>query len=300
MSNATWDKKEIKKLALESGKPLEVQCAEAFLRERWKVRLGTFFTDFASEKIRELDFLAQRDFPFKARNLNQDVIDWNLRLRILGSCKGFRQKQSPATYSVFSNSLTVEAPSFICYECGLHGRTVADAMRQRTANNFLSRAGLLDTQQVVGFDILQREETAPRKGKNDSTLVEYSRVGDRDLYEGLDSAVKAALFWYREDRHQQRMRIGGDDRGNITLNIPLLISSFPFWNVSIDKGAEGEPELKSSGFHVGLYPSGDEERPPEPVMTILWEVGKLQELTQCFNRLIDYFVDETKLAVEKV
>src|SRR6185369_9284760 len=265
MSNATWDKNEIKKLARESGRPLEVQCAEAFLGEQWQVRLGTFYTDVASEKIRELDFLAERNFPFKVGNLNQDVIDWNFRLRVLGSCKGFRPEQSPTTYSVFSNSQTVETPSFICYECGIHGRTVADAMRQRSASNFLFRAGLLDTQQVVGFDILQREETLPKKGKNEPPKIEYSRVGDRDLHEGLDSAVKAAIFWYREDRRQQRMRIGGSNCGYLALNIPLLISSLPFWDVSIDNRAETDPELKSSGFHVGLYPFGDEERPPEPI-----------------------------------
>ncbi len=39
MSVESWDKNEIKKLAAASGKPLEVQCAEAFLKTEWDVRL---------------------------------------------------------------------------------------------------------------------------------------------------------------------------------------------------------------------------------------------------------------------
>jgi hypothetical protein len=45
MSIADWDKNEIKRLAFVSGKPLEVECAEAFLKAGWQVRLGTFYND---------------------------------------------------------------------------------------------------------------------------------------------------------------------------------------------------------------------------------------------------------------
>lgn len=287
MAIENWDKAEVKRLAQVSGKPLEVQCAEAFLKTRWNVHLGTFYTDVASEKIRELDFLAERDFSFSAKNVNHDVIQWRLKLRILGSCKGFAAEQMPATYSIAAHSRSIERPHFICYECGIHGRTVADSMKKRTAENFLRNKGVSSEQQIIGFDIFQRKEDQRKPPQ-----VEYVRKTDRDLYEGLDSAIKAAIFWFKEDRRLDRLRIGGGDQGYIALNIPLLISSLPFWSISIDQGIVGEPELKNSGFHVGLYPSEDKEKPSHPIMSILWSITAIDELTDHLGRLINFFVDE--------
>jgi len=34
MRNTDWDKTEIKRLARESGKPMEVRCAEAFIKAK--------------------------------------------------------------------------------------------------------------------------------------------------------------------------------------------------------------------------------------------------------------------------
>ena len=294
MSTADWDKTEIKRLAHVSGRPLEVRCAEAFLKARWQVSLGTFYTDFASEKIRELDFLAERDFPFNAQNANRDLIEWSVRLRILGSCKGFPPEHSPATFSVSADSMIVKRPSFMCYECGIHGRNVAERMRRRSAELFLRHAGLSGAQQVVGFDILQRKEDQ----KKSQPVIEYSRKTDRDLYDGLDSAVKAAVYWYQEDRRQERRRTGGSNRGYIALNIPLLVSAIPFWNVSLDKGVAAEPEQRGSGFHISLYPSGDGEMPPEPIMSVLWAADEVDTLTGRLGQFIDWFVDEIELAVK--
>jgi hypothetical protein len=61
-------------------------------------------------------------------------------------------------------------------------------MKQRSAKTFLYRAQLVNSQQVVGFDILQRKEKS-------ASLVEYARKTDRDPYDGVDSAIKAALYW---------------------------------------------------------------------------------------------------------
>jgi hypothetical protein len=300
MSNASWDKEEIRKLAAASGKPLEVRCAEVFLQEGWDVRLGTFYTDVASEKIRELDFLAERMIPIQTINQNQDGIDYTLRFRILGSCKGFPAGRGPVAYSVFSSHTAVEKPCLICYECGLNGRSFALSMSLQSAWVLLQKAKLLNSQQIVGFDIFDREELAQRpKNPSQPPQVKYSRVGDRDLYEGLDTAIKAAIFWYREDRRLKRLQIGGANHCSITLNIPLLVCSLPFWSVSIDGGKAGAPELRSSGFHVGLYPSGDSERPPEPITSIIWEIEKLAELTRHLSQLIEYVLDEAQDALKK-
>jgi len=288
-----WDKDQIKRLAQVSGRPLEVECAEAFLKAKWHVRLGTYYTDIASEKIRELDFLAERDFRFNTVAQNHAAIIWKVRLRILGSCKGFAAEQGPATYSVAAQSQAIEKPHFNCYECGIHGRNIANSMSRKSAETFLRITELSSARQVIGFDIIHRKED-----QKNPPQVEYLRKTDRDLYEGLDCAIKAAAFWYQEDKRQNRRTIGGDDHAYITLNIPLLVSSRPFWDVSIDQGTAGDPELKSYGFHVSLYPSGDSEKPPEPIMSILCEAGKMEELTRHLNNLFDYFIKEVQLSAK--
>ena len=119
-----------------------------------------------------------------------------------------------------------------------------------------------------------------------------------ELYEGLDSALKAALFWQQEELRQGRNRFGGN-RCYVTMNIPLLVSSLPFWNISIDGGHPGEPELKGYGFHVSLYPSGNKEKSPQPITSILWQAADLEILTRYLNELFEMFVDEAKLAAKK-
>jgi hypothetical protein len=287
---ANWDKNELKKLALKSGRPLEIQCAEAFLKARWQVRLGTFYNDIASEKIRELDVLAEKKESFQITGSNRDAVEMTLCVRILGSCKGFAPEHGPAIYSVFANSPSVQKPRVMCYETELRGKNFADSMRQQCAKNFLHSVSLSTAQQIVGFDIIQCREDQRKPPQ-----VEYLRKTDRDLYEGLDSALKAALFWYQEDKRQGKNRYGGNSC-YVAVNIPLLVTSLPFWNVSIEGGNPGEPELKSSGFHVSLYPSGDKEKPPQSIMSILWEAAKLEELTRHLDQLFEFIVDEAKIA----
>jgi hypothetical protein len=145
---------------------------------------------------------------------------------------------------------------------------------------------------VIGFDIVRRDNT--RKPPH----PEYSRIGDRDLYEGLDSALKAAVFFYHDDRKRGESA-SAFGPGYIGLNIPLLVTSRPFWDVLIDGGAPGEPEIRHFAHHVGLYPFAGNDRHFEPIMSILWHVSKLGELTSILDYLFDLLVDEIKLKLEK-
>lgn len=296
MAITEWDKAEIKKLAQASGKPLEVQCAEAFLKAGWRVSLGTFYTDIASEKIRELDALMEKSLAFSLPDA-QKTLNWTLKIRVLASCKGFPQEHGPATYSVSTKSGNVQKPSFMCYDTEWRGGGFAETMSGQGATRLLHFAGLSDAQQVVGFDILRREDISQRrKDPKHSPQFEYSRNGDRDLYEGLDSAIKAAAYWFQEDRRQRHQRMGARDC-KIVMNIPLLVTSLPFWDVSIDKGTPDEPQLKNAGFHVSLYPPLENDRPPEAVMSILWEAAKLHELTHHLDGLLEFLADEAKLGL---
>lgn len=270
MAISDWDKNEIKKLALVSGKPLEVRCAEAFLKAGWQVSLGTFYNDIASERIRELDVLALKQYAFKANDGYGGLTPWSLSLRVLGSCKGFAPEHGPVTYSASATSGSLPKPRLMSYDCCFSGHTFSGLMSHEAATKFLTFAGLSTARQVVGFDIIHRKEDQRKPPQ-----VDYLRKTDRDLYEGLDSALKAAIFWHVEERRRGRHRIG-HRYYQMVLNIPLLVTSMPFWDVSIDGGIPGEPELLSSGYHVSLYPSGDKEAAPEPIMSIVWEAAKLE------------------------
>jgi hypothetical protein len=296
MPIADWDKDQIKKLAQASGKPLEVQCAEAFLKAGWRVSLGTFYTDIASERIRELDALIEKSFTFVLPDASK-TLNWTVTLRVLASCKGFPPDHGPATYSVSANSQTVQQPSFMCYAAEFRGGAFADAMSKRGADILLHRAGLWTARQVVGFDILRCEDISlRRKDQKGPPQFEYSRNGDRDLYEGLDSAIKAAAYWFQEDRRLRNQRVSARDC-RIVMNVPLLVTSQPFWDVSIENGTTDEPILKSSGFHVSLYPPLEKDRQPEIVMSVLWQASKLDELTKHLDGVLEFLADEAKLGL---
>lgn len=289
MSVDTWDKNEIKKLASISGKPLEVECADKFAQAGWQVTLGTYYQDVASEKVRELDVLIQKTQEIVVGDFKYDV-----SIRVLGSCKGFPAGYGPITYSVLQNSRSVHGPIFM-YRSRRSFGDITPQMAWNSAAHFLQNAKLNNSKQVVGFDIYCREENKR------SSAFEYSRKTDRDLYEGLDSAIKAAVYWDAVDANTyHRDRVHSQKRGHATLNIPLLITSLPFWNVAMDQGKSGEPELTYSGYHVGLYPFADEEHNPKPVMSLLWAASKLQDLTHSLNVLHEELVDETKFALQKI
>ena len=281
MSVESWDRDEIKKLALASGKPLEVECAVAFLKAKWNVRLGTYYNDILSEKVRELDVYIERREEIKV-----GAKRCTLRLRILGSCKGFPLDQGPATYSISAESGSLHKPSFPCFSIA------ASSISEQSATAFLHHAGLSAARQVIGFDILRRDNTKRQP------QPEYSRIGDRDLYDGLDSALKAAVFFYHDDRNRYEFPYS-QVPGYVGLNIPLLVTSRPFWDVSVEGGILGEPEIRYCAHHVGLYPFAGREKRFEPIMSILWHAAKIGELTSVLDYLFAMLVDEIKLKLDK-
>ena len=275
----TWDKDEIKKLAFVSGKPLEVECAEVFLRAGWQVRLGAYYNDASTEKVRELDLLIHKNRSWQIGSTN-----WEICIRVLGSCKGFPPEHGPVTYSVSSQSNSVYPPAFISQWRNAIGTLINAPLGERGAKAFLARTKLAMGRQVVGFDIIQRKEIQKKPAQ-----FEYSRKTDRDLYEGLDSAIKASVYWDRNEWLWRQCQ--GRNSGYVVLNIPLLVTSQPFWDVSIDKGIPTEPELKHSGYHVGYYPFAGKEGLPAPILSLLWEVSKLSELTPVLDTMIEFLFD---------
>jgi|ERR1051325_1510835 hypothetical protein len=285
MGNADWDKAEIQRLARESGKPLEVRCAEAFIKAKWTVRIGTYYRDTYGE-LRELDFWAERILGFETTG-QHGTIQWTVPVRVLGSCKGFPKNTSPVSYSISSQSLAIEQPLFMCYSCGIHGSNVTHHLQKITAEWLLTKLNT-SSRQVVGFDIFHREED---KKKNSKVPAKYSRKGDRDLYkEGLDSSIQATIFYSNEDKRKPLYLDA--HKGFIALNLPLLVFSLPFWDIPIDTGDAGEPTLRSAGYHVTVHPSEPppaNPRPPEPLAAILYDVANITYLTEQLDELVGKF-----------
>lgn len=291
MPNSSWNKDEIKKLALISGKPLEVQCASVFLKAGWQVQLGTYYHDVSSDKPRELDLLIHKNISFETAPANRSLPGENqhsFRLRVLCSCKGFPSDTKPATFSISSTSRSVLKPKIIYYSRGAYGARFFPESSHKWADAFLQYSSLSQARQIIGFDIFQLKENP----KN-SSQFDYIRKTDRDLYEGLDSAIKAAAYWDADDKILHEPRIAGP--GYTAINIPLLITSTPFLDIAIDDGQTSESELKHKGYFVGLYPFEGKERRPQSIMSLIWDVSKLDEFIQALNKLFDLFLDEIKL-----
>src|SRR5438105_2472790 len=104
MKNTDWPRTEIHRIARTSGKPLEVECAEAFLAAGWTARLGSYYADGALDVPRELDVLA-------ARSVGLDgATGVSARVRALISCRGFPEERSPLLYSVSATSVPTYEP----------------------------------------------------------------------------------------------------------------------------------------------------------------------------------------------
>src|SRR5206468_5412605 len=124
--------------ALISGKPLEVQCAAAFLKAGWEVQLGTYYHDISSDKPRELDLLVQKNVPFNTGSGGRPGQHQHFfRLRVLCSCKGFPSDSKPVAYSVSPTNRSVLKPTVIFYSRGAYGATLFPDSNKQWANAFL-------------------------------------------------------------------------------------------------------------------------------------------------------------------
>jgi hypothetical protein len=193
---------EIRELARTSGKPLEVDCARAFLTygHDWTAVLGSYYED-GEGPPRELDVLAVRTEQVRYKSVPTTT---TCRLRALISCRGFPENAYPLTFSVAQNSpmvLPANLPLAVRLQPGLSA-SESDVFK---LGPIMARAWIkctgLATRPLVAMDVLEPE-------KNKSIGREYKLKGDRRLYSAFDSAVKAAMFWVHEDHQSQDPGIG--------------------------------------------------------------------------------------------
>jgi hypothetical protein len=93
----------------------------------------------------------------------------------------------------------------------------------------------------------------------DDNRKEKKLVGDRELFEGVDSAMKAAFYW--QGAHLTE--------GNfIGLYVPVLVLLRPWWEVPIDGGILGSPTESRRGYLTCRYPNPYHNPPRSPTVDV--------------------------------
>jgi hypothetical protein len=275
MSVPPWDPEELKRLAHVSGRPLEVKCAGAFARAGWRpVYLSTYFVDAVTEKTRELDVLVEYFRPV-SRSPGSDVRT-SVGVRGLVSVKGFSEDQTPVGYAV-ENQALVPSASLITTRLGREHPGPFPADVAARASRFITESSALrDASPLVAMDVYSK-----------SRQSQPSRKRDSDLYEGLDSAIKAALFWSDTD-----LRTG---RAHAVINVPILVLAQPFWNIELQAESLKAPELRSAGYHLGRFAFPSFQRTTTVtvnVLSLVWSIDKLPELLTLLHDLADWLLTE--------
>ena len=132
---------------------------------------------------------------------------------------------------------------------------------------------------IVAFDTVKRSEKV--KGGKPTGETSYDLGGDRPLSDGLDSALRAALFWKWQDRQ--------DGEQHYTLYVPILVLASRWWDTCIDGGQVAGPVLRACGYQTSRYPH---ERRMVNTMVIVWSREELPALVQDLRKLFNWFGHE--------
>jgi hypothetical protein len=281
--NEQWDKAEIKKIAETDGRPLEVRCAMAFMRAGWQAQLGSYYVDPMSNVPRELDVLVQRERVLRSKDHpGRSGELFRIRLRVLCSCKGFPPEHSPITYSLSeqNHSELLYPPILPGKYRGPHKIGRLKDVATTSAKLIISKPDLQIFNQAVAFDVFQWND--PSKG-NKRDFKQYEKIGDKVLYGGLDSAVKACEHWHYLDIQAGEQFV--------TLSLPLLLLAVPWWDFPIDHGAVGDPELRFCAQMTNLHPVRAEHIPiaNASITALLCAEARLVNLIAVLNELWEKF-----------
>jgi hypothetical protein len=273
MKNVDWPSTDVTTVAASSGRPLEVSCTQAFIAAGWDVDLGSYYVD--GDRVRELDVLAT-----KTLERNVDGRFFPIRVRAFVSCKGCRPTCSPLVYSVSKSNVPPCTPRFSSYHRNSTGSVSPESYGRSTniedaaAAILFEETALGDTRPLVAFDVIEREEITR---KQQEPTVSYKSIGDRILYEGIDSALKSSAFWISIDNQR------GQDHH--TVYVPVLLLA-PFWDVCIDNGVVGAAETRRRGYHSCRYPLIPLEI--TEVTTLVWSAEELPQLIDALGALSEW------------
>jgi hypothetical protein len=256
-----------------SGKPLEVRTATTFLEHGWSAQLGSYYLDSATDKPRELDVLVEKtELVQGARSGPMDV-----RFRVLVSVKGFPPGHFPVAYSVESRSGLTAQPMLLSSRAGVGGHGPLPDVSAHLAAYVLTLAPMDQARPVVGLDVLQEQkdpESPPQ------------RKGDRETFDAVDGAVKAALFWNAVDEQG-----GKSGKRYVSLAVPLVVlGTTSFWDVPLEAGARSGPTERSAAYAAALYPVASIALPRPTALPLLWllcSMNSLPAVVTALDRLAD-------------
>jgi len=264
-------------------------CAEAFLSENWAARLGSYYADGALDVPRELDVLVEKSVKL------DDGSEVVVRVRALVSCRGFPEDRSPLLYSVSEASVPSYEPRLFVEHRGpwalspgsqAHGSL--PSLEVTSALHLRKLLELMTARPIVAFDMIERRETIPtQRGTPLPPVVDYVRVkdGDSSLFKAVDSAIKAAFYWRKQDYNREGFFV--------TVNVPVCLLSCPFWDVCIDRGHVGQPEVFNKGLMVNLYPASPHA---QELMCLVWSTDQLAALIRGLDGVFAWFVNQMKEA----
>lgn len=286
MNIEDWPADEILRIARTSGKSLEVRCAEAFLAQNWTARLGSYFADGALDVPRELDVLAERGARLHT------APDVTAKIRAVISCRGFPNERSPLTYSVSNASVPSFTPRLVVEHRGPWPLNDVGtnwgplrSYEAVSAGHLLNGAKLANARHIVAFDQIERTEgTKKVKSGPQKVTVNFTRMkeGDSGLFKAIDSAVKAAQFWGREDYQTAGCFA--------TITVPVLLLGASFWDVCIDGGRVTDPRFAPKAFMVNLFPTPG--APARELMSLIWSVDEIASLVYLLDQTFAWFTSE--------
>jgi hypothetical protein len=157
------------------------------------------------------------------------------------------------------------------------------------AARLLKAMGLDPATPLVAFDIVSRTVSKAARGKP-QVQPEYKSIGDKRLFDGIDSALKAALHWRQQDYSSF------DDFAG--LNIPICVFGVPFWDVRIDGGTISDPTIREKGHQILSLPRSGSTNPgssTEHPAVIVVTIGQLALVTAALGDLWEWFRNEMKV-----
>jgi hypothetical protein len=250
----------LKELATKSGRPLEVQCASALMGREWQVRLSSYYTDSLSGKPRELDILAHKQSTFEVKEHT-----YRLAVNAFISCKGFPKQSHPVTWSIPEN-FAHDRGGLMCSRAGLIQNEMDD----------LSAAMSIHLVKKLGTD---RRLISLKACTLKPDSAEMARDRDTDLYEGADSALKAASWWHEKGK------------ADVSIQLPIVLVDKPIIDVPIDHvGEPGTPQEVRGGFCEGFFPFGGLGNGPAELLTVVWSWHYKEDLLE----MLDFMVDQAR------
>jgi hypothetical protein len=123
-------------------------------------------------------------------------------------------------------------------------------------------------------------------------VVSFARMkdGDSSVFKAVDSAMKAAQFWRREEYQ------GRNDF--VTITVPVLLLGGSFWDVCIDGGRITEAKVARRGWMANLVPTVG--GPARELMSLIWAIGDIHALVSALDQSFAWFSSEMNREYESV